>query len=285
MNAHALLALCLAWTPLITAASAMAESTDAKPPASEAAAAAPERRAPAERLSVIVLDLTATTSTPEVARLVTDLVAVSLQRTARLEVLTSEDVRSVMTLEAEKEAIGCEDASCLAELAGALGAALVVHGSVGQLGELFVVNLNLFDSRVARSAGRESAQVRDRADLPGAIDTLVRALVGGIVELSPASSAAEPAPGPVASSDPAAFSPWLSPLFLGGATVGVLAGIGAATLGAWALVLDGEVAKADRPYADRARDQETGVGVIVGASALTVAAVGAAAIASLPFFE
>src|SRR5690606_22022454 len=43
LNAHALLALCLAWTPLITAASAMAESTDAKPPASEAAAAAPER--------------------------------------------------------------------------------------------------------------------------------------------------------------------------------------------------------------------------------------------------
>lgn len=287
MRVFAVLALCLASAPLLASPTPQAESapsSSAPPsttPPSDAAETPPPSapEAPPERLSVVVLDLQATNSTPETARLVTDLVAVSLQRTGRLAVLTSEDVRSVMAFEAEKQSAGCDDASCLAELAGALGAALVVHGSVGQLGELFVVNLNLFDSREARSAGRESAQVRDRAELPVAIDRMTRALVGGTIELPP------PSPDDAAS-EPAAPSPWLSPLFLGGATVGTLAAGGAVVLGAWALTIDNTLATSrGLDGASRADEKERGVGVVVGASVLALAAAGAAVVAAVPFFE
>lgn len=261
---------------LLSFAAPLAASPDDGAPAPPAAAP------PAERLSVVVLDLQSTNATPETARLITDLVAVSLQRTRALQVLTSEDVRSVMAFEAERQTAGCDDVSCLAELAGALGAALVVHGSVGQLGELFVVNLNLFDSREARSVGRESAQVRDRAELPSAIDGMARRLVGGVVEL-PEAPVAE---APPASEPPPSSSPFLSPLFLGGAAVGALAGAGAVGLGLWALSIDGSL---ERSAGDdgkaRMEERERGLGVLAGATALGVAAVVAVTVAAVPFFE
>lgn len=59
---------------------------------------------------------------------------------------------------------GCsDDASCLSEIAGALGAQLVVFGAVGKLGEATVVSLNLFDSQKAQALGRVTTQTT-RAD-------------------------------------------------------------------------------------------------------------------------
>lgn len=57
--------------------------------------------------------------------------------------------------------MGCGDSSCLAEIAGAMGAEFVVFGDVGKLGETFVINLNLFDNNAVRpSVGRSCAAPR-----------------------------------------------------------------------------------------------------------------------------
>jgi TolB-like protein len=258
-----------------------------EPAPAETPDAAPVEKPP-EKASVIVLDLKPTNADPETARLITDLVAVSLGRTRAFQVLTSEDVRSVVALEAEKHAMGCDDASCLAEIAGAMGADFVVHGSVGALGELFVVNLNLFDSQMAKSVGRESAQVRDRAELPGAIDAMMKTMVRDLVpeeaaaEPPPPAPAAEPTPAPVAEGS-GENPPFLSPLFLGGAAGAVLCAGGAVGLAVVAVLANGTVEDKTAPGDERASARTLGQGAVVGAAALGVGAAIAAGVAVVPF--
>jgi hypothetical protein len=113
--------------------------------------------------------------------LLTSLVVTSLSNEPGFEVLASEDVRKQVELEGDRQLAGCEDGSnsCLAELAGALGARVVVYGKLGQLGDSIVLTLNLFDSSDNKAAGR--AIVRDsKVDLvangvPGAVHTIVAA--------------------------------------------------------------------------------------------------------------
>lgn len=183
-----------------------------------------------------MLDLKPRNADPETARLVTELVAVALGRRPGMNVLTSEDLRGVAELEAEKAAFGCETnaAECMAELAGALGAERVVFGSVGQLGDLFLVTLNFYDTVEARSLGRISVGVKDKAELPAEVDRAVEELLGEAASKAATGAASKPAPeaaskaAPEAASKPvpeAAPSPFGSPLFFGGAGVAGIAGV------------------------------------------------------------
>jgi TolB-like protein len=110
---------------------------------------------------VLVLDLRVDGGTEEVARTVRDEVAVALGSDARLDVLSSEDVRRVISVDAEKRAIGCTADSCLAEVGSALGARYIVHGSIGAVGSTTVVHLNLFDTEGNRAIARETAEETD----------------------------------------------------------------------------------------------------------------------------
>jgi len=93
-------------------------------------------------------------TTGELATL-TSLVTAALAADDRLDVLSSADVRQVMAFEGEKQAVGCaDDTSCLAEVAGAMGAGLVVFGQLGALGTQRVLTLNLFDAHEGRSEER-----------------------------------------------------------------------------------------------------------------------------------
>ena len=53
------------------------------------------------------------------------------------------------------------------EIAGALGAGLVIFGDVGQLGELLVVNLGLFNVDAAQSEGRVTIEAPSLESFPG----------------------------------------------------------------------------------------------------------------------
>ena len=81
--------------------------------------------------SLLILDFKHEKGDEQTARLLNDLVATAAERTSSLTVITGADIANVIALEAEKEALGCDDtsASCLAEVAGAMGADLVVTGS------------------------------------------------------------------------------------------------------------------------------------------------------------
>jgi hypothetical protein len=73
--------------------------------------------------------------------------------------LTSSDVRAVLDQEASKQLVGCDDTGCLAELAEALDAELVVSGKVGETPDgTPLVSLTLINARALVVVNRVTAQ-------------------------------------------------------------------------------------------------------------------------------
>lgn len=177
------------------------------------------------RVRVLVLEPTGGTVEPALRTAVAGLVASELGRYEVLDVLAADDVRKAMELEADREAVGCGTDSCLAELAGALGARLVVFGDVAQLGTVAVLNLNLYDSERAVSAGRVTINAPSLGDLPARLPDGVAELVSRTLdEITPGSSSARAAVrGPAVMSERSAtivLDVMLVGAMLGGTLVG-----------------------------------------------------------------
>ena len=94
-----------------------------------------------------------------------------MSQNPNLELITSKDIQSMAALEADKRDMGCDDSnSCLAELAGALGARLVIFGDVGMLGPNLILGLNLFDSEEAKAISRIIVRTKDLGDFPDKLE-------------------------------------------------------------------------------------------------------------------
>jgi hypothetical protein len=133
---------------------------------------------PATPVRVLVLDLAREGDVAVgVVENVTALVSANLATYPELDVVANADVRQMMALEGTKQEMGCGDASCLAELAGALGARFVVFGSVGRLGTKTILHINLFDSSTTQSTGREFVEVTDPGELPAVLPPHIRKLL------------------------------------------------------------------------------------------------------------
>lgn len=138
----------------------------------------------ARRLSVLVIDLKAEHLDPADVAPLDEALTVLLSRHPELEVTSGQDVRRLLEVEADRQKSGCEDDSCLAEIAGALGARLVVFGQIGRVGSRLILSLNLYDSERARPVGRALVE-GDSVDalyakLPGAVSELVAPVVSGL---------------------------------------------------------------------------------------------------------
>jgi hypothetical protein len=197
---------------------------------------------------------------PSDAKLLTDVVTVELDKLGKFDVLSNADVQQALSLEAEKQAVGCSAQDCLAEIAGAMGARLVVFGQLGRLEEQYLLTLNLFDSERAASAGRELLDAEDLTGLRGQLPAAVASLVANASLPEPVEGAGQPrvlvldiawtaeaAPEP--SEKPAAASASLPWLAIGG---GVTAGVGVVGFGLGAIL--GYLASEEHDFA---RDRET----------------------------
>lgn len=177
-----------------------ASQSPALEPASETTAQV--RVAENDKYRLLVLEPTADAEQKRTAQTIGSLIAVELSNYPYFDVVTSADVKQMMELEADRSAVGCTDSSCLAEIAGAMGANLVVFGDVGKLGSLLILNLNLFDSDKARAIGRVSIQTRSVEELPGKLSPALKKLVQGFAEAKGlAVEKPAPTPEPMASKD------------------------------------------------------------------------------------
>ena len=140
---------------------------------------------------VLVLDLKPSGGVePNVVENITGLCAAILSEDARLEVLSGPDLRQMMDLQGQKSAVGCTgDASCIAEVAGALDAKLVLFGNIGYLGTTINLNLTLFDQAAGKNVGRRAVQAKTLEDLAAQMRPALGGLVGGLL------GAATAAPG------------------------------------------------------------------------------------------
>jgi hypothetical protein len=222
---------------------------------------------------------------PPSTALVTQLVTAGLARDARLEVVTSGDVRKQLELEGEKQSAGCDEGSsaCLAEVASALGATLVVYGTLGEIDGLQILTLNLFDSTASAPINRVVVQDASLRGLTARIDGATQELVATYFANRPAGARVKLLVMDLDSTSSAREADTVSPLLIAGAaTAGV--GVVVAGLGAGGLVLgalaDGAAddlalsqADAKQKYAERNTWGALGFGGLgVGAAALAAGA-------------
>jgi hypothetical protein len=103
---------------------------------------------------LLALVLAAAAPTADDARFITSIVASAVADHPRVDVITQEDVRKAVAVEAERQSLGCSEQSCLAEVASAMGARIVVFGSVGTFADDYAVEVSAFDAETASSLGR-----------------------------------------------------------------------------------------------------------------------------------
>jgi hypothetical protein len=134
-----------------------------------------------DKVKLLVLDFTSQDDRIRASALSTmsGLAAAHLSGVSRLEVISSAEVKSIVELEGEKQALGCEeDTSCLAEVASAMGARLIVMGQMNKLGSLFVLNVSLFDSDEAKTVSRRSVKANNLDQLAVALDPALDQMAG-----------------------------------------------------------------------------------------------------------
>jgi TolB-like protein len=110
----------------------------------------------------------------------TSVLAQELTQMEDAKVIGRDDIVAMLSLESEKQLVGCGDnTACLAEIGGALGASYLVTGSIGDLGESFLVTLRLLDPKHAEVLHRVSESFTgDASQLAGAVRHAARTLVG-----------------------------------------------------------------------------------------------------------
>jgi hypothetical protein len=97
----------------------------------------------------------AVTPVEAASRFLTGIAAQGAAANNNADVLTSSDLRTALDLEAQKQLASCsEGSSCMAEIASALDADVVVTGTLLAVGEGLTLQLAAYDAKKAASLGR-----------------------------------------------------------------------------------------------------------------------------------
>ena len=114
-----------------------------------------------EKISIAVPDFAAPPPASKLAATLQGVAGHELNRSGVFRVVSAEMVRNLLSLERQKQLLGCTDESseCLAELAGALGAQYLLGGRLSEVrggqGITYALELNLVNVQRALSEGTE----------------------------------------------------------------------------------------------------------------------------------
>lgn len=92
-------------------------------------------------------------------------------------VVSTSEIVAMIGLEKQKELLGCNDASCLSEIGGALGVDLLLTSEVSKIGGQWLVSVSLVEVQKSRVLGRATRDVaRDVALVSATRDAANQAL-------------------------------------------------------------------------------------------------------------
>ncbi|HSN90208.1 MAG TPA: hypothetical protein VLS93_03175 [Anaeromyxobacteraceae bacterium] len=152
----------------------------------------------APRTKLAVMDVRAVQGVAEGTVTILTAIIVADASRAGYDVISQVDVAAMIGFEKQKQMLGCTDqASCLAEIGGALGVDYVVSGQVGQIGSRYHLSLQLLDSRKAKVLAR-GARFADKDE-----DALAAAAQATLADLLAAVERGGAAPAPAAVAKPA----------------------------------------------------------------------------------
>ena len=99
-----------------------------------------------DKMKIAVLDLSAKGVEKHVAENITEVLLSEIDKLKIYNIMGKSDITAMLGFEQEKQIIGCEsDTNCIAEIGGALGVEKIVAGSVGKLGEKYLINVKLIN--------------------------------------------------------------------------------------------------------------------------------------------
>jgi hypothetical protein len=128
-------------------------------------------------LRLVVTDFDVEGLPPRTARIVADNLVAELRKLNGVSVVGMSEVRAMLAAEADRQSVGCtEGVSCLAEIADALGADILIAGRIGVLEGASVLSIRRIDQAQAQVVGT----VEDR--LQGTSGTELLAAIGPAVQ-------------------------------------------------------------------------------------------------------
>jgi TolB-like protein len=138
--------------------------------------------APAQpRLAVMAIKAEGGTSST-LADAVTQAVVSEVRRQSKgLSVIGWGEIRALVSMERDKQQLGCDQVSCLAEIGGAIGAASIINGTLTRIGSLYLLALRMVDVRHAQvlKEGTERISSGDEDQLLDAVTRAVHQLFPG----------------------------------------------------------------------------------------------------------
>lgn len=131
---------------------------------------------------MLVLEVRAGRGLPgDLTKLITSVSASELQRHNEDDVLGLSDVDAMLKAERVKDALGCSDTACFAEIGGQLGTKLVLAGDVERAGSFLVFSYRLIDTRGAVVAARYSHREEVQGDVEDALIRSIPAAIAGLL--------------------------------------------------------------------------------------------------------
>jgi TolB-like protein len=122
------------------------------------------------RKRVLVMDLKPVGVDGSLVTPLTALVGMEIARHPGFDVMGKDDVSRILSLQAQKSALGCtQDEACMVEISKKLDADLIVSGSVGLVGGSYTLNLTVIDARAMNKTSGAFESAAHPGDLPATV--------------------------------------------------------------------------------------------------------------------
>jgi hypothetical protein len=149
-------------------------SAKGKPPVEKATAPSVSPGQDLSRLAV--WDLMAREVKPAYAQELTSILVSEISKMGKFEVYSQENVRTLAGWTAERMTLGCTDTKCLTAL-GQMDVARLVSGSLGKIGDVYSISLNLFNTQNVKAEKSISEFCRSENELITLLQQGVRKLL------------------------------------------------------------------------------------------------------------
>jgi TolB-like protein len=131
------------------------------------------------RLAVLAIKAEGVEAT--VASTVDETLTADLAKSSRYEVIGRSEIEAMAGFQSEQMKLGCTgDNACLAEIGGALGVDRLVFGSLGKVGNTYVLNTKLIEIRGAHVIARDTEVVNSPDALISAVERAAQILLGDL---------------------------------------------------------------------------------------------------------
>lgn len=179
---------------------------------------------------ILVLETRADAAYLDKVKAFGDLLATLLEERANAEIVPSSSVRDRLAVAADKLQAGCDDTSCMSEIAGALDARWVVASRASQVGGRWLMRVELFDGQDLKVVAQSTAQSDSVEGLASQAELLADGLLAKAPMIPRRGAATDTAT--LQEAPAAAPSGGVSlPLVVGG--VSAVAALGTAAVGTW----------------------------------------------------